>query len=82
MASHNKLLITGASGFDADDLRDWSKEVHQGDSLAGITWFPTAPLPSYIAQYAESIRQSIKEESGSNDFQEARPMAALPRQAP
>lgn len=68
MASHNKLLITGASGFDADDLRDWSKEVHQGDSLAGITWFPTAPLPSYIAQYAESIRQSIKEESGSNDF--------------
>ena len=25
MASHNKLLITGASGFDADDLRDGSK---------------------------------------------------------
>ena len=68
MASHNKLLITGASGFDPADMADWSKEVHQGDSLSGITWFPTAPLPAYITQYAEAIRQSIKEESGSNDF--------------
>lgn len=68
MASHNKLLITGASGFDAADMADWSKEVHQGDSLSGITWFPTAPLPAYVTQYAENIRQSIKEESGANDF--------------
>lgn len=68
MASHNKLLITGASGFDAADMADWSKEVHQGDSLSGITWFPTAPLPAYVTQYAEAIRQSIKEESGANDF--------------
>jgi len=30
MASHNKLLVTGASGFDPDDLWDWSKEVHRG----------------------------------------------------
>ena len=35
MASRNKLLVTGASGFDVDDLRDWSKEVHRGDSLSG-----------------------------------------------
>ena len=34
MASHNKLLVTGASGFDIDDLRDWSKEVHRGLPLA------------------------------------------------
>lgn len=68
MASHNKLLITGASGFDADDLRDWSKEVHQGDSLGGVTWFPTPPLPAYIAGFAKSIRESIKEESGATDF--------------
>lgn len=68
MASRNKLLITGASGFDADDLRDWSKEVHRGDSLSGVTWFPTAPLPGYIADYAQSIRKGIKDESGANDF--------------
>ncbi|MBE5784856.1 MAG: hypothetical protein E7330_03570 [Clostridiales bacterium] len=68
MASHNKLLITGASGFDPEDLRDWSKEVHRGESLAGVTWFPTAPLPGYILSYGENIRQSIREESGSNDF--------------
>lgn len=68
MASHNKLLITGASGFDPEDLRDWGKEVHQGDSLNGVTWFPTAPLPGYIMEYAKAIRTGIKEESGSTDF--------------
>lgn len=68
MASHNKLLITGASGFDADDLRDWSKDVHVGDNLNGLTWFPTPPLPAYIASYSKAIRESIKEESGSTDF--------------
>lgn len=68
MASHNKLLVTGASGFDPDDLRDWSKEVHRGENLSGVTWFPTAPLPGYILNYGQSIRQSIREESGSNDF--------------
>ncbi|HWQ57663.1 MAG TPA: hypothetical protein VN540_01495 [Clostridia bacterium] len=68
MASHNKLLITGASGFDPDDLRDWSKEVHKGDSLGGVTWFPTPPLPAYVAGFAKAIREGIKEESGSTDF--------------
>lgn len=68
MASHNKLLVTGASGFDIDDLRDWSKEVHKGDNLNGVTWFPTAPLPAYLFEYISRIRESIKEESGSNDF--------------
>lgn len=68
MASHNKLLVTNASGFDADDLRDWSKEVHKGDSLSGVTWFPTAPLPAYVISYAERLRASIKEESGQNEF--------------
>ncbi|MEG1560113.1 MAG: hypothetical protein RRY79_00245 [Clostridia bacterium] len=68
MASHNKLLMTGASGFDLADLKDWSKEVHIGENLNGIRWFSTAPLPSYIIDYISSIRESIKQESGSNDF--------------
>lgn len=68
MASHNKLLVTGASGFDIDDLRDWSKEVHRGENLNGVTWFSTAPLPGYILDYIRSMRNSIKEESGANDF--------------
>ncbi len=68
LASHNKLLITGASGFDPADLRDWSKEVHQGDNLNGISWFATAPLPAYMLSYIAEMRNSIKEESGANEF--------------
>ena len=68
LASHNKLLITGASGFDPADLRDWSKEVHQGDNLNGVSWFSTAPLPAYMLSYIADMRNSIKEESGANEF--------------
>ncbi len=67
MASHNKLLITDASGFDPDDLRDWSKDVHTGENLNGVTWMTTAPLPDYLLAYIRSIRGDIKEESGAND---------------
>ena len=42
--------------------------MHKGENLNGVTWFPTAPLPAYLAGYIQSIRESIKEESGSNDF--------------
>lgn len=68
MASHNKLLVTESSGFDADDLRDWSKDVHRGESLNGITWFPTPALPAYFVQQPSIMRQSVKDESGANDF--------------
>ena len=68
MASHNKLLVTEASGFDMADLQDWSKEVHKGESLNGITWFSTPPLPQYIVNYTQMVREQIREESGANDF--------------
>lgn len=68
MASHNKLLVSSASGFDVNDLRDWSKEVHRGENINGVKWFATAPLPAYIIEYAHMIRESVREESGTNDF--------------
>ena len=67
LASHNKLLVTDASGFDPDDLKDWSKEVHTGENLNGVTWFSTPPLPSYLLSYIRAIREDIKEESGANE---------------
>ena len=67
MARHNKLLVTEASGFDEEDLKDWSKEVHRGESLNGVTWFSTPPLPAYLMTYIQRIREDIKEESGAND---------------
>ena len=68
MASHNKLLVSSASGFDVNDLRDWSKEVHRGENINGLKWFSTSPLPSYVIEYAERMRASVREESGANDF--------------
>lgn len=68
MASHNKLLVTESSGFDTEDLRDWAKEVHRGESLGGVTWFSTPPLPAYIISYIRELRDGIKQDSGANDF--------------
>ena len=68
MASRNKLLVDEASGYDADDLADWSKDVHKGQQKNSVAWFTTPPLPQYIMQYVQMMRQGIKEESGSNDF--------------
>lgn len=67
LASHNKLFVTDASGFDPDDLRDWTKDVHVGESLNGVQWQSTPPLPSYILTYLLEMRASIKTESGAND---------------
>lgn len=68
MASHNKMLVTHSSGFDVDDLRDWAKDVHQGDSLTGVTWFTNPPLPQYLLQLPSLMRNGIKDDSGANDF--------------
>lgn len=67
LSSHNKMLVTDAAGFDPDDLADWTKDVHTGDSLNGITWLSTPPLASYIPAYADAIKAQIKTESGAND---------------
>lgn len=68
LSAHNKILNTQTSGFDTADLMDWSKDVHEGNNLNGITWFPTPPLPQYIISESMSMRQTMKDESGANDF--------------
>lgn len=68
MAARNKILNTESSGFDSEDLADWSKNVHEGDNLNGVTWFANPPLPSYLLSQGDIIRGRVKEESGSNDF--------------
>ena len=42
--------------------------MHQGDNLNGVSWFSTAPLPAYMLSYIADMRNSIKEESGANEF--------------
>ena len=68
MSARNKILVTESSGFDIEDLADWSKNVHAGDNLNGVTWFSNPPLPNYILSQGDVIRGRVKEESGSNDF--------------
>ena len=67
LASQNRLLNTDASGFSDDDLMDWSKEIVHGEQLGGLTWFDTKPLPGYLFDYVQLMRQNIKEGSGAND---------------
>ncbi|MEZ4628402.1 MAG: hypothetical protein R2912_10095 [Eubacteriales bacterium] len=47
------------SGFDTEDLRDWSKEAPWREPERNHTWLSTPPLPAYIIGYIESIRESI-----------------------
>lgn len=68
LSAHNKLLNTTQSGFDTWDLQDWSKDVHEGENLNGLTWFPTPPLPQYIITESAAMRQTLRDESGANDF--------------
>lgn len=67
LASHTKLLVTEASGFDPEDLKDWTKDVHVGESTAGVQFLTTSPLPAYLIDYIRLMRDSIKMESGAND---------------
>lgn len=68
MAARNKLFVSSAAGFDIGELSDWSREVHCGDNINGVKWFSTPPLPGYIMSYISNMRESVKEESGANDF--------------
>jgi hypothetical protein len=68
LSAHNKLLNGKGSGFDTWDLQDWSKDVHEGNDPSLVTWMQTPPLPNYIIAESGAMRQTIKEESGANDF--------------
>ena len=54
---------------DIDDVRDFACEViaTKGAPSAVMQWQQPAPLPAYIVNYIQLIRESIKQESGSND---------------
>ena len=55
---------------DVEDLRDYSKAVHEvkGNPQAVAMWHNAPPLPSHMLAYMQYIRQTIKDESGTNDF--------------
>lgn len=69
MAGHNRFLVMEDS-VDVDDLRDYSKDVITTNAPPGsvMSWLQDRPLPSHIVAYMRQMRESIKEESGTNDF--------------
>lgn len=64
-----KLFVHEGMIQNMDDARDFSREVVevQGNIEAAVKWMETAPLPSYIMNFAQLMQQSIKNEAGSND---------------
>ena len=66
-ASKLRMLVTDASGFEVDELRDFKKSVLKGTSLNGVTWFPTPPLPEYLLVHIAEKRQNMSDTSGAND---------------
>lgn len=69
IAAKPKLLVQ-EDMVDIDDLRDYSKAVHEvkGNPQAVAMWHNAPPLPSHMLAYMQYIRQTIKDESGTNDF--------------
>ena len=69
IAAKPKLLVQEEM-VDVEDLRDYSKAVHEvkGNPQAVAMWHNAPPLPSHMLAYMQYIRQTIKDESGTNDF--------------
>ena len=67
-ASRPRLLIQKGT-VDLDEVTDYANEVIQVNGMpsAMASWQPTQPLPSYIMNYIQLIRSTIKSESGAND---------------
>jgi hypothetical protein len=69
LRARNPRMAVNDSLVDYDDAKDFSKEVirTKGSASDAIQWFQTQPLPAYIMNYSQLIKQSIKDEAGSND---------------
>ena len=66
-AGTNRILVQKGSA-DLDEIRDFSKQIIEVSNIGGITWFQDRPLPAFLMNYMINMQNSIKEESGSNDF--------------
>ena len=67
-SSRPRLLIQKGL-VDYDDARDFGKEVIEceGNPVTSMQWQQANPLPSHIMAYITGIRETIKQESGSNE---------------
>lgn len=83
LASHNKLLVTHASGFDVNDLRDWAKEVHKGENLNGVTAASAiAALQEASSKRSRMIARAVHgayEEAVRQEIEVEREFAEFPR---
>lgn len=67
--ARNPRMAINDNLVDYDDAKDYSKEVirTKGSAAEAIQWLQTQPLPAYLMNYSQLIKQSIKDEAGSND---------------
>lgn len=66
-AGTNRILVQKGSA-DLDEISDFSKQITEVSNIEGIKWFQDRPLPAFLMNYMINMQNSIKEESGSNDF--------------
>lgn len=66
-AGHTRMLIQSGAG-DPEELADYNNEVVEMDNIAGVQFLQDKPLPSYIMNFMQLMQNSIKDESGSNEF--------------
>lgn len=69
LAGHERMYYN-TQAVNVEDIADLSKQLIgvDGSLSETVRWEQTRPLPSHILMYRDSMRNSIKEESGSNDF--------------
>lgn len=66
-AGHTRMLVQSGAG-DLEELADYSQEVVEMDNVGGVTFLQDKPLPAYLMNFMQLMQNSIKDESGSNEF--------------
>ena len=71
MSSKGRMLVRRESGIDQEALRDWSKDMIEGDSVEqgrDWAWMQHVPFNGMISQQMQQFQSDMKQDSGQNQF--------------
>jgi hypothetical protein len=69
-ASKLKLLVNKTARIDKKDLQDWSVDIVEGERIGedAVRWLSAVPFPNAQMQFVKDRKESMKEDSGQNEF--------------